>query len=109
MEPTPPAGGGEDLPPTGPVESGSPESVVHEETAWIHQHPAPRAETGRPETGARLATRMRERSALGDPRTERGMGSTSTAIPENVIMSDIPAPAERETRRVAPVTYPHEE
>ena len=92
-----------------------------------HQHPAPKArgcrprippppvESGCPETGAEFAARVRDKFVLRGPheQMEGGMGTgiqpTSMPTPEMNTVSDEPAPTERETRRIAPVTYPHDE
>ena len=81
------------------------------------QPPTP-AETGRPETGTEFAARVKDRFVLRGPRErpEGGMGTTTQPtpipIPENDgnnMTPDTATPMESETRRIAPVTYPHDE
>ena len=92
-----------------------------------HQHPVPKArghrlqippppvESGCPEMGAEFAACVKDKFILRGPRErmEGGMGTgtqpTSMPTSEMNTVSDEPAPTERETRHIAPVTYPHNE
>jgi len=114
----------------GPVPIGQQEDMPPDQhpapQTKANQHPTPHArvcrpqqsptlaESGRPETGSEFAARMKDRFVLRGPRgrTEGGMGTAtqplSMSTPESETLSAPVEPPERETRRAAPITYPHD-
>jgi len=118
--PTSSAGGGEDLPPAIESETqregatprttrSAPETEADKPSEQPTRVRRPRrpptpAESGRPETGAGFAAHMKDKFVLKGPRerTEGGMGTTTQPPP-------VPASITSETRRIAPITYPHDE
>ena len=118
--PTSSARGGEDLPPAIESETqregvtprttcSAPETEADKPSEQPTRVRRPRwpptlAESGRPETGAEFAACMKDKFVLKGPRerTEGGMGTMTQPPP-------VPASITSETRRIAPITYPHDE